>query len=1842
MKILKKWIAAALTAAIVLSKISAPAGVYAQSAEAMTNLDFLKANGREVCSNSGQGEIVQLKGTNAGGYLIQEPWMCTLQADKENGIAAEMDMYQKLTQRFGEDHMREIIQTYQKGFWTEEDFDHIAALGMNCIRLPFWYMNLVDFEGNLLENRYERMDWFVEEAGKRGIYVILDMHGAPGSQNGSDHSGIDGGSQKEARSEFFFGGNAKANQELYYKLWEDLAGHYKGNPTVAGYDLLNEPYCTYRYNSQLSADELHELLWKIYDEAYQRIRAVDADHMLIMEATWDPVDLPDPETYGWENVMYEYHQYHYDDYDNIAGEQISSLKNKIDNIVNQDYNVPSYIGEFCLMNQPSAWEQGLELLNKTGISWTTWSYKGIETETTAAQNWCQYYLDDSRKVNAATAEYEDILARWSDNGASHINPREGFCDVVKAAAEEAARPFARKEKILTRSGGVDLEKYGGRLQAEYCNPTSGEFSSYHVSIAEEEAGGEHVKYVRWNAESWGNAKWVVYFRQAGTYEVKVRMKVEQSSDSNFMFGLSTETTGDGVTATTIDTRVTDGYQEVVIGTINIPETGLHGVKIMDGSDPGKAKLNMDYLQFTLKTPSGAYDNSEDEQIKPQILPVLYITPENGEPISSKTEYVTADMKLVGNEQFADESMLYDSTGGGDAPVQIRGRGNATWDWAVRGGKMPYKIKLGTKKDLLGMGANKHWVLLANYKDYSFMKNKLAYDLSGELGMPYMKSTWVEVVLNGSYVGTYQLAEQIRVDKNRVNIFDWEGLAEEIAKALVPKDKRDALEEQLVENLSWITTKRVTFENTEYHLQDYRDKFQIPDFNGGFLLENDMYYDEISKWKTSHGKEMNVKDPEYLNTNREMFSYIKDYVQAVEDAVYSENFYTEYQGKQVRYTELMDFDSAIKYWLVNEIFCNMDAGKNSTYMYKDIDSVLYMGPLWDMDYGAGGQNYEASQSAAYWHTTETADTNYRNWFAQMIRDPYFVEKALELYQSIRGTLIEDLLSNIDRYAAYLSASAAKDFAKWWPDYTFDGGAANFKTWMYNRIQWLDAQFASAKTLTDSFGSVYQYKADKNCRISLYTEHGTKPLTGDIRPEKNVLAKVSFGSSNVKTAECYVNGILAGKTDVSEQTASILLESSLFTEAQGLKNTIQIYGRSSGGTYTGSNYVTLVQNENARDTDLEEAKKALNEVLKGAKSIFDAGQKHYTDESWRAFQNAYEDARAAEQISDVAKLRKLAEALTEAQNDLTSPELEIAKDRLERALTAAKGISEAGRRNYTDESWRLFQNACTDAEAMKSSNDAAQLKKLAEALEYAQNALEIKDQGQHTPLQIVQQQLTDALTAAKGIYEAGRKNYTEESWSEFIKAYERAGAAKESDNVEQLRKLAGTLDAARTALITQLEASREELELALTAAEGIYGAGCKNYTRESWSLFENAYKEAEAAMRATDAQHVKTCAQALTAAQNALKKTETQYTPLEAAREELTDELTAAQGFYRAGQRNYTKQSWLSFQSAYDAALAAKESDDVEQLKKLAAALKAAKEALATPLQAAQAEYSHALQAAKSIYEAGQKNYTKESWSEFEKAYKNAEAAKGSKDIEELNGLAKELTDAQSKLKQKEELPPLTEELNKGRIFNDNQTGIQYKVTDAVKKTAAAVKGLNKNAAAVKIPDTVKISGINCKVTAIEKGAFKNFKKLKKATIGRNVETIGDSSFYGCAKLTGIDTRNAVKIGKSSFRKCTGLTGVTIGAKAAVIGDSSFYGCRRLTRVTLGKNVKNIGTKSFYGCKKLKTVILKGKKLTAIRSGAFKNTSTKMKITLPKGMTAKKRSSIKKLFQKAGTSKKAMIK
>ncbi len=417
MKFFKKPAALFMAAVMMISTAFGSAGTNSTEAEAapgtaLTASDYLTAQGKNLYT--ADGELVQLKGTNLGGWLFQEFWM-TSSAYTDN-VTAEVDVYRVLEERFGEEKMWELINVYQDTYLTTADLDKMVEMGVNCIRAPFWWRNLVDENGTPYADCFERMDWIVEEAGARGMYVIIDFHGAPGSQNGSDHSGLDGKDDKQGASHFFWGDDAAANQELYYQIWEMVADHYKGNPIVAGYDLLNEPYCTYRYNTQYSDAELHQLLWDIYDVAYDRIRAIDPDHVVIMEATWDPVDLPNPDVYGWTNVMYEYHNYLYDDYDNAAGQQIVSMQSKINSIAMAEYDVPSYMGEFAFFNNIDAWDQGLELMTKSGISYTTWTYKTTATNG----NWGLVHQTNGQ-INLETDSYETILAKYQNVGTSSDN-----------------------------------------------------------------------------------------------------------------------------------------------------------------------------------------------------------------------------------------------------------------------------------------------------------------------------------------------------------------------------------------------------------------------------------------------------------------------------------------------------------------------------------------------------------------------------------------------------------------------------------------------------------------------------------------------------------------------------------------------------------------------------------------------------------------------------------------------------------------------------------------------------------------------------------------------------------------------------------------------------------------------------------------------------------------------------------------------------------------------------------------------------------------------------------------------------------------------------------------------------------------------------------------------------------------------------------------------------------------------------------------------------------------------------------------------------------------------------
>ncbi|MBR3645585.1 MAG: cellulase family glycosylhydrolase [Lachnospiraceae bacterium] len=427
MRLLKKVCACALSVVLATTTIQfvGPSRLNIEAASAgIANSDFLKANGRDLKNNFGKGAVVTLRGVNAGSVSVQEPWM-TNTANSQS-VNAQIDIINTLTRRFGSETAKNMLRTYRDNYWVESDFDKVADMGMNCIRLPLWYRDFVDENNNWYSDAFAYVDWFVKKASERGIYVIIDMHGAYGSQNGSDHSGIDGGNAKEAASKFFFGNEAAANQERYYQMWERIAEHFRGNPAVAGYDLLNEPYCTYRYSSSYSEEYLHNLLWGIYDQAYRRIRAKDSDHVIIMEATWDEWDLPNPNNYGWTNVMYEYHQYEYSNYYNEDNKQITSLQNKINNMKCMGYDVPRYMGEFNLFNNMDAWKTGLQMLNNEGFSWTIWSYK-CKTDN---DNW-GLYKNQANQANLDYDSYDTIMSKWSAASLGSTVANTQLINVVK-------------------------------------------------------------------------------------------------------------------------------------------------------------------------------------------------------------------------------------------------------------------------------------------------------------------------------------------------------------------------------------------------------------------------------------------------------------------------------------------------------------------------------------------------------------------------------------------------------------------------------------------------------------------------------------------------------------------------------------------------------------------------------------------------------------------------------------------------------------------------------------------------------------------------------------------------------------------------------------------------------------------------------------------------------------------------------------------------------------------------------------------------------------------------------------------------------------------------------------------------------------------------------------------------------------------------------------------------------------------------------------------------------------------------------------------------------------------
>lgn len=391
------------------------------------------------------GREVLLWGPNLGSWLLVEPWM--IQMDHEPGVHAGKDIFERLEQRFGAEKAGELYRTYVDHFVTEDDIAYIASLGMNSIRVPFWYAAAFDPKHAGSECAY--LDRVIGWAKKHGLYVILDFHGLPGGQNENVTTlGEDAANQLWTKPEF---------QEMTVRMWEALAKRYQDEPTVAGYDLVNEA------NGAPSM----ETLLAFYDRLYKAIRAIDQRHMIFIEDALKGLHrLPKPTDAGWMNVVYSFH--YYPTFAN-PNEDPSTYREKLPNLrrLQLKDGVPFHCGEFNVFSRRAGGvaynARFMEVFRQYGWSFHFWSYKKIYQDRD--YNWGLVgRTKEPIAIDLDKATFEEARAAFERYDSAKLEKDAEFESALKefgrrlGAHENAPRiepdlALYPEEAILVRSDG---------------------------------------------------------------------------------------------------------------------------------------------------------------------------------------------------------------------------------------------------------------------------------------------------------------------------------------------------------------------------------------------------------------------------------------------------------------------------------------------------------------------------------------------------------------------------------------------------------------------------------------------------------------------------------------------------------------------------------------------------------------------------------------------------------------------------------------------------------------------------------------------------------------------------------------------------------------------------------------------------------------------------------------------------------------------------------------------------------------------------------------------------------------------------------------------------------------------------------------------------------------------------------------------------------------------------------------------------------------------------------------------------------------------------------------------
>lgn len=338
----------------------------------------------------GDGNKIILKGYGLGGWLVPEGYML-----RTPGYGSPTSIRNQIIDLIGAEETQRFFERYRQNYVAEADIELIAEWGFNSIRLPFHYQffSPIDSPGVFIEAGFNIIDTLLVWCKRNNLYLILDMHCAPGGQNPGNISDSDG--QARLWTE-------PANQDRTIEIWKRIAERYADEQWIIGYDLLNEPVLPDGYSNTLLRD--------FFIRLSAAVREVDPHHILFIEGNWYATDFDQLAPRFDANMVWAFHKY-WNDTDLGSIQQYRNLRTQT--------VTPLWLGETGENSNPWFYET-VRLMDQQDIGWNWWSHKKFETVTSPL----------SAQINPG---YQRIIDYWKGQSS---RPSQQF---AKAALTEMAQ-----------------------------------------------------------------------------------------------------------------------------------------------------------------------------------------------------------------------------------------------------------------------------------------------------------------------------------------------------------------------------------------------------------------------------------------------------------------------------------------------------------------------------------------------------------------------------------------------------------------------------------------------------------------------------------------------------------------------------------------------------------------------------------------------------------------------------------------------------------------------------------------------------------------------------------------------------------------------------------------------------------------------------------------------------------------------------------------------------------------------------------------------------------------------------------------------------------------------------------------------------------------------------------------------------------------------------------------------------------------------------------------------------------------------------------------------------------